>query len=69
MVNVSVQVGKDRLMLPQPTKIGGFIIPASVVPARTPPSTSFNLPKRPLPKKKQAVSFFWILYSNFFHIS
>lgn len=55
MVNVSVQVGKDRLMLPQPTKIGGFIIPASVVPARTPPSTSFNLPKRPLPKKKQAV--------------
>ena len=63
MVSVAVQVGKDRLILPQPTKLGGFIVPAPVVPAtnvtpKTPPSSSFSLPNRPKTKRKQTVSTF-----------
>ena len=63
VVSVAVQVGKDRLILPQPTKLGGFIVPAPVVPPpnmapKTPPSSSFNLPNRPKTKRKQTVSIF-----------
>ncbi|XP_063686719.1 uncharacterized protein LOC134820344 isoform X1 [Bolinopsis microptera] len=60
VVSVAVQVGKDRLILPQPTKLGGFIVPAPVLPPpnmapKTPPSSSFNLPNRPKTKRKQTI--------------
>ena len=63
MVSVAVQVGKDRLILPQPTKLGGFIVPAAPVPSpnsqpKTPPSSSFSLPNMPKTKRKQTVGIF-----------